>query len=91
VVGLQKAKEMKLGICPICGGKTVRKNVDLTESIKNKIVIIEKVKAEVCSQCGERLYSEDEMKKIDVFLKKVKKGSIKPKTRREVEVYSLGY
>jgi YgiT-type zinc finger domain-containing protein len=91
MVGLQKAKEMKLGICPICGGKTVRKHVDLTESIKNKFVIIKKVKAEVCSQCGERLYSEAEMRKIDAFLKKVKNGSIKPKTKREAEVYSLGY
>jgi YgiT-type zinc finger domain-containing protein len=91
VVGLQRAKEMKLGICPICGGKTERKNVDLTQTINRKIVIIKKVKAEVCSQCGERLYSEDEMKKIDVFRKKVKKGSIKLKTKREVEVYSLGY
>ncbi len=91
MVGLQKAKEMKLGICPICGGKTVRKGVDLTESIKGKIVIIKKVKAEVCLQCGERLYSESEMKKIDAFLQKVKNGSVKPKSKREVEVYSLGY
>ena len=82
---------MKLGVCPICGGKTVRKSVDLTESLKGKIVIIKKVKAEVCLQCGERLYSESEMQKIDAFLQKVKNGSVKPKSKREVEVYSLGY
>lgn len=86
----QKAKEMKLGTCPICGGKTVKKYVDLTESIKSKFVVIKKVEAEVCSQCGERLYSKDEMQKIDAFLQKVKKGTIKPKSKRKVEVYSLG-
>lgn len=91
MAGLQKAKEMKLGICPICGGKTVRKRVDLTESVKGRLVVIRSVKADVCSQCGERLYSEDEMQKIDAFLQKVKKGSVKPKSRKEVEVYSLGY
>ncbi len=88
---LQKAKDMKLGVCPICGGKTVSKNVDLTESIKGKIMIIKNVKAEVCSQCGERLYSEDAMKKIDTFIQKVKKGLVKPKSKKEVEVYSFGY
>ena len=82
---------MKVGACPICGGKTARKSVDLTESVKGKIVIIKKVKAEVCSQCGERLYSESEMQKIDAFLQKVKSGFVKPKSKREVEVYSLGY
>ena len=91
MVRLQKAKEMKLGVCPICGGKTMRKHVDLTESIKGKIVIIKKVKAEVCSQCGERLYSKDEMQKIDAFLRKVKTGSVKPTSKREAEVYSLSY
>ncbi len=88
---LRKAKEMNLGICPICGGKTTRKGVDLTESIKDKVVIIKKVKAEVCLQCGERLYSADEMKKIDEFLQKVKSGSVKPKSKREAEVYSLSH
>jgi len=82
---------MKLGVCPICGGKTVSKNVELTESIKGKIVIIKKVKAEVCSRCGERLYSEDEMKKIDMFIQKVKKGLVRPASKKEVEVYSFGY
>ncbi len=80
---------MKLGICPICGGKTVRKRVDLTESVKDRLVVIKSVKAEVCSECGERLYSQDEMQKIDAFLQKVKTGSVKPKSRKNVEVYSV--
>ncbi len=80
---------MKLGICPICGGETVRKRVDLTETVKARLVVIRSVNAEVCSQCGERLYSENEMQKIDAFLQKVKRGSVKPKSRKEVEVYLL--
>src|SRR5574341_330244 len=91
VARLQETKEMKLGVCPICSGKTARKRVDLTESVKGRLVVIKSVKAEVCSQCGERLYSQDEMQKIDAFLRKVKTGSVKPRSRKQVEVYSLGY
>ena len=50
---------MKLGYVRFVEGR-LRKSVDLTESIKGKIVIIKKVKAEVCLQCGECLYSESE-------------------------------
>jgi YgiT-type zinc finger domain-containing protein len=85
----KKEEEMKLGKCPMCGGKTRMKHVDLTESVNGKMVIINSVKAEVCSQCGERLFSEDEMKRIDSFLMKVQTGSVKPERKSEVEVYSL--
>ncbi|MDE1862667.1 MAG: type II toxin-antitoxin system MqsA family antitoxin [Thaumarchaeota archaeon] len=78
---------MKLGICPICGGATKEGLVDITESVKGKIVLIRDVKAEVCSQCGERIYSSSEIKKVEALLKKVKEGTIKPKETKKAEVY----
>ncbi len=44
----EKAME-KVGKCPICGGKTSLKRVDVTESVGKRLVLIRKVKAEVCS------------------------------------------
>lgn len=80
---------MSVNICPICGGKTKGKIVELTESVNGKLVMISNVEAEVCMQCGERLYSENEMKKIDELIMKVKKGIIKPSTKKKMEVYSF--
>ncbi len=78
---------MNLGKCPLCGGTTNTESVDITESLGGKIVLIKDIKAEVCSQCGERLYSSSEIKKIEVLLHKVKQGTIKPKETRQAEVY----
>ncbi len=65
---------MNLGKCPICGGITNGRLVDITESLGGKIVLIRDIKAEVCSQCGERLYSSSEIKKIETLLHKVGKA-----------------
>lgn len=78
---------MKLGKCPLCGGNTTVQLVDVTESLNGKIVLIKDIKAEVCSQCGERLYSSSEIKKIESLLHKVKRGTIKPNETRQAEVY----
>ena len=78
---------MNLGKCPLCGGTTKTESVDITESISGKMVLIKDIKAEVCTQCGERLYSSSEIKKIEELLDKVKQGTIKPKETKQVEVY----
>ena len=44
--------------CPICGGEVIYKEVEkLLRGGKNTAVI--RVKSEVCTHCGERLYSKD--------------------------------
>ena len=44
--------------CPVCGGEVVEKNVEkLLRGGKHTAVVNTKV--EVCSHCGERLYSKD--------------------------------
>lgn len=87
LVSLRITKEMNLGMCPLCGGSTKTQSVDITESLNGKIILIKDVKAEVCSQCGERLYSSSEIKKIESLLQKVKHGTIKPKETKKAEVY----
>ncbi|MBI2184263.1 MAG: type II toxin-antitoxin system MqsA family antitoxin [Thaumarchaeota archaeon] len=82
---------MRAGKCPICGGKTTMKRVDVTESVGNRLVVVKSVEAEVCTQCGERLYSESTMRKLDSLMQKVKSGSAKPESKRELEVYALSH
>lgn len=44
--------------CPICGGEVIEKEVEkLLRGGKNTAVV--RVKSEVCTHCGERLYSKD--------------------------------
>ena len=44
--------------CPVCGGEVIEKDLEkLLRGGKNTAVV--KIKAEVCTHCGERLYSKD--------------------------------
>jgi len=56
---------MRAGKCPICGGDTKEDVVEVQEVIEGAAYIIQGVKAEVCVQCGERMYSLDEMRRIE--------------------------
>ena len=56
---------MRAGICPICGGEMVDKSVDVVDTINGKLFIIRGISAEVCVRCGERLYSQSDMKKME--------------------------
>ena len=50
--------------CPVCGGETVTKRVEkLLKSGTDSAVI--SVTAEVCLHCGERLYSEDTVRRFE--------------------------
>ena len=50
--------------CPVCSGELVRKDVEkLLHGGKHTAVI--SVSAEVCLHCGERLYSEDTVKRFE--------------------------
>jgi len=50
--------------CPICSGEMVEKEVEkLLRGGKNTATI--NVVAEVCLNCGERLYSEEQVRKFE--------------------------
>lgn len=50
--------------CPICGNDIVDKQVEkLLQGGKNTAVV--KVQAEVCLHCGERLYSEEQVRMFE--------------------------
>lgn len=80
---------MRVEKCPICGGDTKEDIVEVQEIIEGEAYIIKGVKAEVCVQCGERMYSLDEMRRIEKVREKIKNRMIKPIEVRKVAVVSL--
>lgn len=66
--------------CPVCGGDLVNKEVEkLLRGGKNTAVL--KVKADVCLNCGERLYSKETVQRFEEIRAKLRRretDSFKP-------------
>ena len=50
--------------CPICGGEMVQKKVEKIIRGGNHTAIVH-ITAEVCLNCGERLYSQNDVKRFE--------------------------
>jgi len=66
--------------CPVCGGEVIVKEVEKLLRGGNNTAII-KIQTEVCLHCGERLYSQDTIRKFEEIREKLKK--------KETEEYTL--
>ncbi len=76
---LAKEKMMKqakpFDKCPICGGELEEKVVEkLLKGGVNTAII--KVKAEVCLHCGERLYSQETVKRFEEIRRKLERKEV---------------
>ena len=61
--------------CPVCGGELVEKEVEkLLKGGGNTAVL--KVTAEVCLQCGERLYAEETVCRFEQIRQKLAKEDV---------------
>ncbi len=58
--------------CPVCGGEVIVKEVEKLFRGGNNTAII-KIQTEVCLQCGERVYSQDTIRKFEEIREKLKK------------------
>ena len=58
--------------CPVCGGELVEKETEklLRGGVHTAVL---KVRAEVCLQCGERLYSEDTVRRFEQIRAKLER------------------
>ena len=59
--------------CPICGSEVMEKEVEKLIKGGNDAVIL-KVKAGVCTKCGERIYDKATHEKIQHLREDLKKG-----------------
>ena len=78
----KEANEMK---CVFCGGEAVKAEVTFTYEEEGKFLIIEHVPAEICTRCGEKMYSPEV---TDELLRFAREGT-KPARRIEVPVYDF--
>ena len=61
--------------CPVCGGELVEKEVEklLRGDVHTAIL---KVKADICLHCGERLYSQETVKRFEEIRKKLERKEL---------------
>jgi YgiT-type zinc finger domain-containing protein len=45
--------------CVFCGGKLENRRVNFTHEQNGKYLVVENVPAEVCTKCGEKVYSPE--------------------------------
>ena len=61
--------------CPICGGEVVEKEVEkLLRGGVNTAAV--RVSAEVCLQCGERLYAEETVRCFERIRERLKRDDV---------------
>ena len=72
-------------LCEFCGGETRERNVRRQHWLNKKLYIVENVRAEVCTECGERYFHAKTLDAIDNFLSQ--KHPVK--ARINVEIVNL--
>jgi YgiT-type zinc finger domain-containing protein len=63
------------GKCPICGGELVEREVEKLLRGGNHIAVM-KVTAEVCLGCGERLYSQETVRRFEEIRRKLESEEV---------------
>ena len=71
--------------CRVCGGDIEERLITHVAEYKGRVVIIRNVPAEVCTQCGERLFTPETVDKIQ----KIVWEAPAPTRTREVAEYDL--
>jgi len=72
---IMKQTEKAFDRCPVCGGELVEKKVEklLRGGVDTAIV---KVHAEVCLHCGERLYSQETVRRFEEIRGKLERKDV---------------
>ena len=69
----QTVTDVPFDQCPVCGGGVVEKEVEkLLRGGVNTAVI--RVRAEVCLRCGERLYSQETVRRFEQIRQMLERG-----------------
>ena len=58
-----------MNICVFCGGDFKKEIVTIVKERNKKVIIIEKVPAGVCKQCGEKEYDASVAKRLETILR----------------------
>lgn len=59
--------------CPLCGGKKEAGFTTFTVDLDSSVVVVRKVKATLCSQCGEEWISPEAALEIEAIVEKARR------------------
>ena len=68
----EKAEMRPFEKCPVCGGDLVKKEVEKLLRGGDHTAVV-KVEAQVCLHCGERLYSEQTVRRFEEIRAKLER------------------
>lgn len=71
--------------CAFCKGELREELVRYVQEFEGRIVVIENVPADVCTQCGEKLFRPDVAEKVQQIVW----GKVKPNKPIEAESYDF--
>lgn len=71
--------------CVFCGGEVIKAEVTFTYEQEGEFLIIENAPAEICTNCGEKMYSPD----VTDTLLRLARTTAKPTRKIEVPVYDF--
>lgn len=54
-----KSRKYDYGECHVCGGQLQEKQINQDFWVKGKLVVVERVPAGVCAQCGEKVIAAE--------------------------------
>jgi len=61
--------------CFMCKGKTEKKIVNYFLDLRNTMIIVKGVPADVCTQCGERYFDDEVMENLEKIINGLKQLS----------------
>ena len=67
-------------LCPICGGNKTRGETTFTADLGSGIVVVRRVSATICSQCGEEWIDDATARRLEQVVNEARSG------RRELEI-----
>jgi YgiT-type zinc finger domain-containing protein len=59
--------------CPLCGGEKSPGTTTFTAELGFGVVVVRKVKAQVCAQCGEAWIAADAARKIEEIVERARR------------------
>ena len=69
--------------CPVCGGRKVPGTTTFTAELGFGVVVVRKVKALVCQQCGEEWISPETARRLEEIVERARKE------RHQVEILEM--
>ncbi len=69
-----KKPDASQSLCPLCGGEKAPGTTTFTAELGFGVVVVRKVKALVCSQCGEGWIAPDAARKLEEIVERAREG-----------------